>query len=125
MSEVRGATLWGFGKAVALEHPELRVRLVDVEDDAEVEAEWRNGDDEQLTAWRGGERYTARLARTAEPAAGRPKVVADGCYVVAGAFGGLGMLTAEWLAEQGAGELLLIGGRARTRTRSRNCAAGW
>ncbi|MFZ5526629.1 MAG: SDR family NAD(P)-dependent oxidoreductase [Pseudomonadota bacterium] len=33
----------------------------------------------------------------------------DGCYLVTGGLGGLGLLTARWLAQQGAGELLLLG----------------
>lgn len=34
---------------------------------------------------------------------------ADGCYLVSGGLGGLGLLTARWLARRGAGELLLLG----------------
>jgi 3-oxoacyl-(acyl-carrier-protein) synthase/SAM-dependent methyltransferase/aryl carrier-like protein len=112
------ATLWGFGKTAALEDPEMQVRLVDVDpydDEAAVRAlrsECANADREQLAAWRGGSRYTARLARVEEPATRRMRIVPDGCYAITGAFGGLGMLTAEWLAGKGAGELLLIGRRA-------------
>jgi SAM-dependent methyltransferase/aryl carrier-like protein len=109
------ATLWGFGKTAALEDPEMQVRLVDVDpydDEAAaraLRAEWANADREQLTAWRGGSRYTARLRRVEEPATRRLRIAVDGCYAITGAFGGLGMLTAEWLAGKGAGELLLIG----------------
>jgi microcystin synthetase protein McyG len=111
------APLWGLGKVIPLEHPELQTRLLDldtVEGDgilAALEAEWRLGDAEQLVAWRRGTRYTARLCERLEPipSPDAEGVDAGGCYAISGGLGGLGMLVAEWLVNQGAGELLLIG----------------
>ncbi|RIL12529.1 polyketide synthase [bacterium] len=39
-------------------------------------------------------------------------VRADATYLITGAFGGLGLLTAEWLVDQGARSLVLVGHRA-------------
>nr|WTA00839.1 type I polyketide synthase [Streptomyces sp. NBC_00857] len=40
---------------------------------------------------------------------GPPVVRGDGAYVITGGLGGLGMATARWLAEQGAGHIVLNG----------------
>ncbi|MES4888637.1 type I polyketide synthase [Streptomyces sp. NPDC096012] len=42
---------------------------------------------------------------------GPPVVRADGAYVITGGLGGLGLATARWLAEQGAGRIVLNGRR--------------
>jgi acyl transferase domain-containing protein/NADPH:quinone reductase-like Zn-dependent oxidoreductase/SAM-dependent methyltransferase len=61
------APLWGFAKSVALEHPDLRCRAVDIDaSDAAVEElveELTAGGVEPQVAFRGGRRYVARLAR--------------------------------------------------------------
>jgi myxalamid-type polyketide synthase MxaE and MxaD len=118
---VASAPLWGFGRALALEHPQLRCAIVDLScaaDDAEIDAlsEMLSSDDpaDQI-ALRGGERYLPRLVRyspaaaaVADPA-GSPPVRADGTYVIAGGLGGLGLTIAGWLVEQGARHLALLG----------------
>ncbi|MER6610077.1 type I polyketide synthase [Streptomyces sp. NPDC000927] len=43
---------------------------------------------------------------------GPPVVRADGAYIITGGLGGLGLATARWLAEQGAGRIILNGRRA-------------
>ena len=45
-----------------------------------------------------------------------PVARADGSYLIAGGSSGLGLLTAEWLAERGARELLLVSRRASEET---------
>ncbi|MCD0450564.1 SDR family NAD(P)-dependent oxidoreductase [Actinocorallia sp. API 0066] len=61
-------------------------------------------------AWRGGQRYTARLAAAALPE-GRPRKVVrkGGAYVITGGYGGIGLVTARLLAERGAGRVVLSG----------------
>jgi NAD(P)-dependent dehydrogenase (short-subunit alcohol dehydrogenase family)/acyl carrier protein len=76
-----------------------------------------SGDDEDQVAVRAGQRFVARLrraqreweAKTAQPAAVR----SDGTYLVTGGMSGLGLSAAGWLAERGAGHLLLIGRHIR------------
>jgi acyl transferase domain-containing protein/NADPH:quinone reductase-like Zn-dependent oxidoreductase/acyl carrier protein len=38
-----------------------------------------------------------------------PPIRSDACYLITGGLGGLGFATAQWLAEQGASELVLVG----------------
>lgn len=71
------ASLWGLGRVVALEHPELRCVRVDLgaaaASGASLEgllAELRGPDGEDEIALRGGDRFVARLEASA--AAGRP-----------------------------------------------------
>jgi acyl transferase domain-containing protein/acyl carrier protein len=75
---VAQSVLWGFGRVVALERPELRPTLVDLDpaDTGGADAlvgELLAGDAEPQVALRGGVRYVARLAaRRAETAVGGP-----------------------------------------------------
>ena len=121
--ELSGASLWGFGRTVAQELPALGVRLVDLDpedgdgDGAErLCGELLAPDRETQVAWRGGRRLVARLARLAVPgypgAAGEAgRVRGDRSYLVTGGLGGVGLSVAGWLAERGAGAIVLNGRR--------------
>jgi acyl transferase domain-containing protein/aryl carrier-like protein len=59
------ASLWGLGRVVAIEHPELGCRRIDLEPGAPIDAcvsELRAPDGEAEIAWRGGQRFAARIA---------------------------------------------------------------
>jgi acyl transferase domain-containing protein/acyl carrier protein len=113
--------VWGTGRVLALERPELRVRLVDLDApsiDDEVRllsAELRTNDAEDQVALRVGQRLGARLVRRslerAAPVALRP----DGTYLITGGSGALGLCVAGWMAERGARHLVLSSRRARAR----------
>ncbi len=45
------------------------------------------------------------------PAGEKPLVYSDASYLITGGLGGLGLAVARWLAEQGAGQLVLVGRR--------------
>ncbi|MBU8894068.1 SDR family NAD(P)-dependent oxidoreductase [Corallococcus sp. M34] len=112
---VAQAPLWGMARVIAREHPEFRCRAIDLghpRDDLEVEAlveELLDADDEQEVALRGRERHVARLVRAPRLAPGQPlRLHADATYLVAGGFGGLGLLTARWLVGRGARHLALL-----------------
>lgn len=73
---VEGAPLWGFGRALALEHPELRPTRVDLDPASEQPAtdllhEILTASDEAEIALRADERLVPRLARLALPDADR------------------------------------------------------
>ena len=69
------APLWGLGKVIAIEHPELRCTKVDLSpaaDSVEIQAlvqELAADDLEDQIAWRNGVRHVARLVRREEGAA--------------------------------------------------------
>ncbi|MFD9945977.1 SDR family NAD(P)-dependent oxidoreductase [Nonomuraea sp. NPDC059023] len=106
------ASLRGLVRVLALERPELRAVLVDVDDLAVLDREWACDDAEDEVAWRDGTRYAARLRRVDLPPArlgrGDP-VVGPGAYVVTGGFGRLGLAVARWLAGRGATRIVLNG----------------
>ena len=68
------ASLWGFGRVAALEHPELKTRLVDLPAGDDVSAALANellaNTDEGQVAFRHNERFVARLRRGAGDANG-------------------------------------------------------
>ncbi|MGK4000892.1 type I polyketide synthase [Sorangium sp. So ce1024] len=125
---VAQAPLWGLGRTLAMEHPELGCTRVDLDpawaaDDAAralLGAIAAGGGEDQI-ALRADGRYVARLARSAFAACAaaarrgggggpaRPIVRADGAYLIAGGLGGLGLRLAEWLVAQGARHVALVG----------------
>ena len=113
------ATLWGLGRVMALEQPELWGGLVDLDPadmdgvDAERLAEQLvDPDEEDQLAFRAGRRAVPRLVKAATPAeASSLTVQADGTYLVTGALGGLGLKVARWLVDRGARHLVLTSRR--------------
>ena len=112
---------WGFGKVLALEHPDLWGGLVDLSiGNALAPADWRScanilraedrkGEDQ--LAIRGGQTFVVRLRRrtmaTERPLEIRP----DATYLVTGGLGALGMEAANYLAAQGARNIVLTSRR--------------
>ncbi|WP_316782063.1 SDR family NAD(P)-dependent oxidoreductase [Streptomyces sasae] len=113
------ACLRGLVRVLALEHPQLRASLVDIDKQPgaldDLARELLAGSDADEIAWRSGTRLTAHLAR-ADLSAQRNDTVAftrpDGAYIITGGLTGLGLATASRLAEQGAGRIVLNGRRA-------------
>jgi NAD(P)-dependent dehydrogenase (short-subunit alcohol dehydrogenase family)/acyl carrier protein len=110
---------------MALEHPELRCTGIDLgpaagEEDAEhLMRELAAKDREDQIALRGEGRYAARLTRLEDREAqivpvrreAAIRLRADRSYVITGGLGGLGLVLARWLVEQGAKQLALVGRR--------------
>jgi NAD(P)-dependent dehydrogenase (short-subunit alcohol dehydrogenase family)/acyl carrier protein len=109
--------VWGLGRGLALEQPELWGGLIDLapqpsEDEAAaLVAELERADGEDQVALRGNERRAARLTRRTLAAGGSASVRADGTYLVTGGLGGLGLRVARWLLDKGAGRVALVGRR--------------
>ncbi|MBN1489665.1 MAG: SDR family NAD(P)-dependent oxidoreductase [Phycisphaerae bacterium] len=117
-ANVAQAPLWGFGRVLASEHPELHSRLIDLDADldagvvaAALVMALRADDGEDQVAHRAGNRYVARLVRSGPPAVPREPTCmrADGTYLITGGLGGLGQAVARWLVERGARHLVLMG----------------
>ncbi len=110
------ATVWGLGRVIALEHPELWGGVVDLpsngsvnDDAASLLAEILNSDGEDQIAWRDGKRYVPRLARNGNLKGRATQWRPDGAYLITGGLGGLGLNIARWMAEQGARHIVLLG----------------
>ncbi len=123
---VAGSTVWGLGRTLMQERPELRCTLVDLDRDAvgaEVLAREQLLDDgETQVACRAGQRQVARLARAADEI-GKPsrktsllpmhleQLRPNGTVLVTGGLGALGLEVAKSLARRGVQHLLLTGRR--------------
>ncbi|MFZ6183823.1 type I polyketide synthase [Nannocystis pusilla] len=107
------APLWGLGRTVPFEHPELRCKRVDIDGDlATVDAlvaELCADDPEEEVALRGARRHLGRVTPLELPPAEAPPIRGDATYLITGGLGGLGLLAAGWLVDRGARHLALLG----------------
>jgi malonyl CoA-acyl carrier protein transacylase len=118
---VAQSPLWGLGKVIALEHPHLWGGLVDLDPrlpfDEQVSTLWQeiqqNGVEDQV-AYRNGRRWVPRLAPCTPAETRQLHLSEDGCYLITGGLGALGLRVAHWLVEQGAEQLVLISRRGLT-----------
>ncbi|MDI1475027.1 type I polyketide synthase [Polyangium sp. y55x31] len=106
--------LWGLARTARNEHPELGLRIVDldpagIDADALVDALLR--EDEPDVALRQGRVLVPRLVRAESNSASTGELSFEGSFLVTGGLGGLGRLTARWLAERGASHLVLVSRR--------------
>ncbi|XYH94560.1 acyltransferase domain-containing protein [Sorangium sp. So ce1128] len=117
---VAQAPLWGFGRALAMEHPELGCARVDLDPDGGGE---RSADDarallrelsshegEADMALRASGRHVARLSRAAlDGQRDAPRLDPEGTYLITGGLGAVPLSVAAWMAAQGARHLVLVG----------------
>ncbi|GET38793.1 type I polyketide synthase [Microseira wollei] len=132
---VAQSSLWGMGKVIALEHPELNCVRLDLDPDAPdavrvIFEEISSQTPEDQVAFRKGTRYVARLVRRKPPAswlrsesfqlktseqrigdAASHSVSfrQDSSYMITGGLGDLGLLVASWMVECGVRHLVLVG----------------
>ncbi|NEQ95269.1 MAG: type I polyketide synthase [Cyanothece sp. SIO2G6] len=131
------SSLWGLGRSIALEHPELRSKLIDLPSidlnvssaaklaivadlAAQLLRELKNTDLENQVVLGRNQRYLARLVPTSEiqsqdqfqdqnQARQSLSIREDGAYLITGGLGALGLCTAKWLADRGAKHIVLVG----------------
>ncbi len=114
------ATLWGMGRTIALEHPELNCVCLDLDAQMSPQAQGEAlcteimaaspANHEPQVALRQNSRLVARLARyQAQPKSADLPITEDGTYLITGGLDGLGLLTAERLIQEGARHLMLMG----------------
>ena len=137
---VAQSSLWGMGKVIGLEHPELNCTCIDLDSEDTVDArvdglfnEIWSEDKEDQVAMRRESRYVARLvashhrqtmieeqvgATTEKPL----NFQADASYLITGGLGGLGLLVARWMVSHGAKHLILVGRRSPDETASQKLA---
>jgi acyl transferase domain-containing protein/acyl carrier protein len=115
---IAAATLWGMGRVIAEEHPELWGGLLDLDPDAApeqsvmlLEEEIRQRGEDDHIAFRAGQRYVARMLKSPAPEVrGEPLCLrADSTYLVTGGLKGLGLEVARFMVERGARHLVLSG----------------
>ncbi|MDJ0903719.1 MAG: SDR family NAD(P)-dependent oxidoreductase [Xenococcus sp. MO_188.B8] len=117
--EIAQSSLWGMGKVIALEHPELNCVRVDL-DPTSIEAGAQDlltaiesGSSDDQIAFRNGIRQVAKLEYFSQPSDNETsegiKLYNDGTYLITGGLGGLGLLVAQWMVERGAKHLVLVG----------------
>ncbi|HRI64093.1 MAG TPA: SDR family NAD(P)-dependent oxidoreductase [Polyangium sp.] len=109
--QVQQTPLWGLGRTIAWEHPELKCTCIDSAADTSPETLFATlwfADEENQLCLRDGMRRVARL----EPyrsANAKLNIDAEGSYLITGGLGGLGLEVAKWLVAQGARHLVLSG----------------
>ncbi len=111
------APLWGLGKVVSLEHPELWGGMLDLAFEATEDevtkllAEIQDYQDEDHLAFREGNRYVARLVKKPLPEVKEISFHSDGTYLITGGLGALGLKVACWMVERGVRQLVLTSRR--------------
>jgi myxalamid-type polyketide synthase MxaE and MxaD len=116
---VAQATVWGLGRTIVLEHPELELSRVDLDPAEEacdaarsLHAELSAEEREDQVALRRNGRRVARLGRGALPQApDRPLLRPDAAYLITGGLGGVGLSLAQWMVTEGARHIALVGRR--------------
>ena len=112
---VLAAPLWGLGRVIQLEHPELECKLVDIEDMHKNRSRHlfdylKNPDNEPIVAFRGEKRYVARLSKY--PIMQNKPVIqfkSKTSCLITGGLGSIGLMVAQWIADNGAGNIVLLG----------------
>ena len=111
------AVLWGLGRTLALEHPEIWGAVLDVDESvpAVVACRWvleeaDAGDGEDQLVYRAGSRRVARLVHSLPPATtpDAETLDPDGSHLVIGATGNLGPQIIEQLAAMGARTVVAV-----------------
>ncbi|SCE77066.1 8-amino-7-oxononanoate synthase [Micromonospora matsumotoense] len=110
------AALWGLARTLRIEHPQARVRLVDIGLGGGAEPptldEVRLGEAE--LAWRDGSWYAPTHPAVPVVPGRSARPVAGGRFLVTGGLGGIGLHVAEFLAGAGGAHLTLVGRTAPT-----------
>ena len=116
--ELMPSLIWGLGRVLSLEHPDLLQKMIDLPAEQSVSllvdalvAEIQHKDAEDQIAYRNGQRYVPRLVPSVHSGSeSKPLTIAsDGAYLITGGLGMLGMKLSRWLAERGAKHLVLTG----------------
>ncbi|MGW6935775.1 type I polyketide synthase [Lentzea sp. NPDC054927] len=113
VGDPHGSMLWGLGRSAALEVPQLGVRLFDV-DPRDVSGALRLLPESHGAeiAIRDGRSYRPVLRRDSTLTARPRRFSADGCYLITGGTGALGLRTAAWLFQRGVRHVVLASRRA-------------
>ncbi|CAJ1498968.1 SDR family NAD(P)-dependent oxidoreductase [[Mycobacterium] kokjensenii] len=116
------AVLWGLGRSLALEHPEIWGRVVDVDESVPAAlvagyllAEAGADDTEDQIVYRAGIRRVPRLLGNRPSGATPVEFDADTCHLVVGATGNIGPQLVRQLAADGARTIVAVSRRPGSR----------
>lgn len=122
LTGISQSALWGLGRVIGhQEHQDIWGGLIDLdsnESSASADAqnlllEFLQGDGEDQVVYRRDQRFVGRLQDSGDLSVPIPPVFRpDGAYMITGAFGGIGLLVANWLLDNGARRLILVGREA-------------
>ncbi|SFR69965.1 type I polyketide synthase [Anaeromicropila populeti] len=108
----------GFGKCMVQEYPNFKVRCIDIDEETASEVildELLNSIYELKTALRNGKRYTECLSKLSSSTEGKKLIeIKDGCTIVTGGLGGLGLVMAKYFAQNGVKNICLISRKSST-----------
>ena len=109
------AVLWGLGRSIALEHPEIWGGIIDLDESVPavlaaraVLAQAGGDDGEDQVVYRGGVRHVPRLQRLTPRPGGAVVFGADTSHLVIGATGHIGPHLITQLAEMGARTIVAV-----------------
>ncbi|MCW2626264.1 type I polyketide synthase [Mycobacterium sp.] len=109
------AVLWGLGRTLALEHPEIWGGVIDIDESVPagpaaryVVAEAHSADAEDQVVYRAGVRRVPRLQRCVRPSASTDELDKDSSHLVVGATGNIGPHLIQQLAEMGAATIVAV-----------------
>lgn len=108
------SSLWGFGRVINLEHPELNVKMIDTDESTDISTAITgalSADNEHFIAFRKGKKFVARISEAKVHAKHSFVPKKHFAYLVTGGFSGIGLLSARLLADMGARNLILAGRR--------------
>ncbi|NER47833.1 MAG: alpha/beta fold hydrolase [Symploca sp. SIO1A3] len=114
---VATSPLWGLGRTIASEYPQLWGGLVDLdpqgsEDELEILLKQiTDSQKEDHLAVRDRKTYVPRLVKHIPQESQPLSLRSDATYLITGGLGALGLKTAAWMAEKGARNLVLISRR--------------
>ncbi len=117
------AVVWGTGRTIRLEHPEIWAGMVDIDESAPAELvariladEVSGAGDDDLAVHRRGLRHVARLVPSAPPAAALTRFESGTSHLVIGATGNIGPYLIRQLAEMGASTIVAVSRRGGGQT---------
>ncbi len=127
ITQVAQSPVWGLGKVIQLEHPELHCTCIDLDNGINLSglrdltglaeqtqflmAELHQTTPEDQIGVRNQTRYVARLARHKKSPQTTKTLQfhSDATYLLTGGLGALGLHIAHWMVEHGAKQLVLLG----------------
>ncbi|MCX7923163.1 MAG: amino acid adenylation domain-containing protein [Clostridia bacterium] len=108
-----GAALFGLGKVIGQEYPDIKVRCIDIDENTSSESimdELKAENSRYVNAYREGKRYAEVLQKVelVNEETKEPEIKDSGVYIITGGTGGIGIEICSFLASKNKVNLALI-----------------